>query len=874
MTRQGRGRAVTTVLSVLVAGVAVVGTLGPALPSAAATVTGAGPAVRLAGPTPTLPAGSSVVGPSDASATVTVDVALSPRDPAALDAFVQAVSTPGSPEYHHYLAPGQFAARFGPTAATVASTRAWLTGAGLRPGTTSPDGLLTPVTATTAQLEQALDVSLVSARLADGRVARFTPQRPAVPSTLATSVVGVVGLSTVATPQPQLVPTVAGGSTASGPGPAGPTPAVVPAVVPAVGPGSCLAAASTGAYTANQLASTYGLSTLYGRGLDGTGETIGIYELEPYTPADIAAYESCYGITTSVTDTTVDGGAGTTTQAGEAALDIEDTIGLAPGATVKVYTGPQEGPNGAGPIDTYEAMVADTSLKVITTSWGLCEPQMATEGNQQAVESSLFAEAAAQGQTVVAASGDSGSPDCYPSPPSTAVTVDDPADQPDVTGVGGTSLLSAGSPPTETVWNNFYGSGGGGVSSDFGQPGWQSGPGVDAPAAQAQCAALGRTSCREVPDVSASSDPAHGYAIYCTAGTGSSCHGQRGWFEVGGTSGASPVWAAMVAVIDQSLSGPAGLLNPVLYDAGSCAAAPFNDVTSGSNALLPASQGRYPATANYDLASGWGSPVAAQLQTVLASPPVCPVVTGVLPTKGPVGGSNSVTVTGYNFTGANSVRFGGTAAGFSVTSNTTLVAQAPSGPGGGATVDISVANSQGSSPLVTADHYTYAPPGYWLVASDGGIFAFGHAVFDGSTGGLTLNQPVVGMAATSDDGGYWLVASDGGIFAFGDAGFYGSTGGIHLNQPIVGMAATPDGRGYWLVARDGGIFSFGDAVFHGGTGGQHLNQPIVGMAADVTGRGYWLVARDGGIFSFGDAVFDGSTGGIHLNRPIVGMAST
>src|SRR5271167_2500489 len=117
MTRQGRGRAVTKVLSVLVAGVAVVGTLGPALPSAAATVTGAGPSVRLAGPTPTLPAGSSVVGPSDASATVTVDVALSPRDPAALDAFVQAVSTPGSPEYHHYLAPGQFAARFGPTAA-------------------------------------------------------------------------------------------------------------------------------------------------------------------------------------------------------------------------------------------------------------------------------------------------------------------------------------------------------------------------------------------------------------------------------------------------------------------------------------------------------------------------------------------------------------------------------------------------------------------------------------------------------------------------------------------------------------------------------------------------------------------------------------
>ena len=163
--------------------------------------------------------------------------------------------------------------------------------------------------------------------------------------------------------------------------------------------------------------------------------------------------------------------------------------------------------------------------------------------------------------------------------------------------------------------------------------------------------------------------------------------------------------------------------------------------------------------------------------------------------------------------------------------------------------------------------------GYWLVASDGGIFSFGDAVFEGSAGGTHLNQPIVGMAATPSGHGYWLVASDGGIFSFGDAVFEGSTGGTHLNRPIVGMAATPSGHGYWLVASDGGIFSFGDAAFHGGTGGQHLNQPIVGMAADATGSGYWLVASDGGIFSFGDAAFHGGTGGQHLNQPIVGMAA-
>ena len=151
--------------------------------------------------------------------------------------------------------------------------------------------------------------------------------------------------------------------------------------------------------------------------------------------------------------------------------------------------------------------------------------------------------------------------------------------------------------------------------------------------------------------------------------------------------------------------------------------------------------------------------------------------------------------------------------------------------------------------------------GYWLVASDGGVFSFGDAAFYGSTGAIHLNQPVVGMAATPTGRGYWLVASDGGIFSFGDAAFYGSTGAIHLNQPIVGMAATPTGRGYWLVASDGGIFSFGDAVFYGSTGAIHLNQPVVGMAATPTGQGYWLVASDGGIFAFGDAAFFGSLGG-------------
>jgi ribosomal protein L24E len=167
-----------------------------------------------------------------------------------------------------------------------------------------------------------------------------------------------------------------------------------------------------------------------------------------------------------------------------------------------------------------------------------------------------------------------------------------------------------------------------------------------------------------------------------------------------------------------------------------------------------------------------------------------------------------------------------------------------------------------------------AANGYWMVASDGGIFSFGDAKFHGSTGNIKLNQPIVGIAATPSGNGYWMVATDGGIFAFGDAKFFGSTGAIKLNKPIVGMAATPSGKGYWLVASDGGIFAFGDAKFFGSTGNIKLNKPIVGMASSPTGNGYWFVASDGGIFAFGDAKFFGSTGNIRLAKPITAMAAT
>ena len=257
-----------------------------------------------------------------------------------------------------------------------------------------------------------------------------------------------------------------------------------------------------------------------------------------------------------------------------------------------------------------------------------------------------------------------------------------------------------------------------------------------------------------------------------------------------------------------------------------------------------------------------------------------PTVTKVAPTSGPTGGGTTVTVTGTNFTTVTAVTFGTkTGTAISRKSATQLTVVDPSGSAGAVTVSVTAAG--GSATLVSAFTYV-APPvpptptatGYWEVASDGGLFAFGTAHFYGSMGGQHLNAPIVGMTATPTGKGYWEVASDGGLFAFGNAQFYGSMGGQPLNAPVVGMTATPTGGGYWEVASDGGLFAFGNAQFYGSMGGQHLNAPIVGMTATPTGKGYWEVASDGGLFAFGNAQFYGSMGGQPLNAPVVGMTAT
>jgi len=195
--------------------------------------------------------------------------------------------------------------------------------------------------------------------------------------------------------------------------------------------------------------------------------------------------------------------------------------------------------------------------------------------------------------------------------------------------------------------------------------------------------------------------------------------------------------------------------------------------------------------------------------------------------------------------------------------------------------DRTASNTGGADlwPTSVAITPTWDGRGYWLLnvglSGLGTVQAFGDAVAygDQSTIGLTGGPDgrPVGMVATGDGKGYWIVDSDGGVFAFGDAVFCGSMGGRPLNAPVVGMARVPGAAGYWLVAADGGVFSFGAAAYGGSMAGTHLASPVVGMAAEPFGAGYWLASGDGGVFALGGAPFLGSAAGEALHQPIFGI---
>jgi kumamolisin len=493
------------------------------------------PALAHATRTGTLPVGRSI----------TVTVTLAQRDQAGLQAFVQSVADPKSPQYKHYLTVKQFAQRFGAAPATVAEVSAYLSGHGLTVGKVTANGLTLTATGSVAKVQQAFGTTLATFHDATAKQDFYANLgAPVLPSGIASAITDVSGLTDY---------TVAHQNTVRN---------------AAVHPAASKAAAG---FTPTTIRKAYNLTSNISAGYTGKGETVAVLEFSAFKQSNITAYDKYYSLSPS-TPVVVKAGGGTTSTDGEdeVELDIEVVQAIAPGAAIDVYEAPN---SDAGEVALYAAAVSN-DVKIISTSWGEAEAED-TASDRTALNTD-FAEAAAQGQSIYSASGDSGSDDAG----NGGTSVDFPASDPYVTGTGGTTLKtsSSGAWSSETAWDGS----GGGFSSYFATPSFQS--------------KVNSGAYRAVPDVAADADPSTGWSIY-TEGS---------WAEYGGTSAAAPNWAAFTAIYDDeaaALGKPAlGYANASIYALAQSSeySSAFHDITSGSN-------GAYSAGTGYDEVTGWGS---------------------------------------------------------------------------------------------------------------------------------------------------------------------------------------------------------------------------------------------------------------------------
>lgn len=574
---------------------------------------------------------ASAAGAAQAGRELQLYVALEPRDPVALERFATAVSTPGSPLYGQYLTVPEFAQRFGATPQQIGAVRSALTARGLHVGAAAGNRLSLPVTATVAEAESAFEVSIDRVRLASGRVAYANDRAPALPAAAAPYVQGVLGLDDLPRSQrrdrddEQSLLTRSGAATSAALAGAG------------GGPQPCPDAQQVGkdlsGYTADQVAAAYRFSDFYAAGNFGAGQTVALLELEPFLTSDIATYQSCYGTDAEVTAVDVNGGPGPYKgEDGEAALDIEQLIGLAPEANIVVYQAPNEG---AAEVEILSAYVEQNVAKVMSSSWGICEKWV--ENDAAAAMDTLLQEAAAQGQSFFVAAGDDGSTDCYEEDGDhdKSLAVDFPGSHPFATDVGGTRMEEpTAAAPTEYLWNESpkWGAGGSGLSEHFPMPSYQrqAAPGLGVVGPLSSGDPCGFSYCRQVPDVSANASLETGYVT----------HTEEEWSVSGGTSAAAPLWAAFAALTNASSAcrgHSIGFANPALYAiAGNAYTANFRDVTSARPGGMPTTNRfdttePYPAGPGYDMATGLGTPNGGTLAAslcALAAPQAPPAGSG------------------------------------------------------------------------------------------------------------------------------------------------------------------------------------------------------------------------------------------------------
>jgi subtilase family serine protease len=611
------------------------------------------------------------------SSRMTIEVALAPRDPAGLNRLLRAQYTPHSGSYHRWLATGQFDARFAPTRAMRTAVSSFLTrdGLRLRPG---PSPFLIRAVGTSQQVSAAFGTRLATYRGHDGAAyfANATPVR--LPARLAPGVLGVLGLADTLHMRPGVALTRAASNqaaTAAGLPAcenAYPTPEFLLSEIINGTPDTAVPRGYGGGpgcsgLTPAQVNSIYGAPAVGPRG-KGAGVTMAVFELSGYQQSDITTWaRTFYGASYSppLREVDVDGGpvnpacpAGDLCVPGsdayyaddEVAADIEMALTIAPAVRqLEVYNAPNDS-LGITEMDEYAKIAADDSASVISSSWGICEND-AGVGYEQA-QNTIFEQMAAQGQSMFAATGDTGAFGCIRSDGTAVTNVLDPAAQPWVTAVGGTSFetFDPGADPTpgyptgvETVWNvdnlcntgsdeglptdldycAVPGAGGGGSSEVFGRPFYQHGLGVDNPDTTTGCAlAAAQEPCREIPDVSANADVFTPYAAYCTGnastpgsfcGTFTGADLAPGWVGSAGTSVSTPLWAGIFADRDSYQGFRTGNANPLLYLLYNLAPrAYFHDITADAAA---SNNGLFPASPGYDLATGIGTPKMAALIT-------------------------------------------------------------------------------------------------------------------------------------------------------------------------------------------------------------------------------------------------------------------
>jgi kumamolisin len=482
----------------------------------------------------------------------------------------QAAGASGNVQARRYLTREQYAATHGADEADIAKVAAFAHRTGLVVVDSSVPRRSVFLSGSAQQFAAAFDTEMEQVEL-DSGIARRRTKAISLPPELNDIVEGVFGI--------------------------GDTPTAIPHYQPRSQSALMRSGAGGSSFSPPELAKLYNFPA----GLDGTGQCIGIIELGGgYRTSDLKAYFKSLNLPSpNVKSISVDGAKNrpsTVNSAdGEVMLDIEVAASIAPKARIAVYFAPN---TDKGFLDAITAAIHDTvnQPSVISISWG--GPEKSWTAQAMNSYDQAFQSAAGLGVTVCCAAGDAGSGDENPdrSLPDGLAHADFPGSSPSVLCCGGTRLTAAaGAIIAETVWNEdpLRSATGGGVSDFFALPAYQNDAGVP-PSSNP-----GRRIGRGVPDVAADADPATGYDVRVD--------GQNAVF--GGTSAVAPLWAGLIALMNQKLQRPVGFLTPLLYD-NTVHSVAFRDITTGDI-------GAYRAKPGWDPCTGWGSPNGLRLLQAL-----------------------------------------------------------------------------------------------------------------------------------------------------------------------------------------------------------------------------------------------------------------